>query len=78
MMTLDELFAGYEATAYAKAKAEIAAEQAAFDALPEAEKARIAAERDARAAAVADAIDADEAAAAEEDEDEDEDSDNDE
>lgn len=47
-MTLDEMFAPIEAERLAAAKAEIAAEKAAWDALPQSEKDRINAERDKR------------------------------
>lgn len=45
--TIDELFADEEAAALEKGRAEIAAEDAAWAALPEAEKIRILAEREA-------------------------------
>lgn len=47
MSTLAEFFAEEEKKLEEKAKAEIAAERAAWDALPQAEKDRINAERDA-------------------------------
>ena len=47
-MTLDQEIEAYEAELLAKAKAEIAAEDAAWAALPQAEKDRINAEREAR------------------------------
>lgn len=47
-MTLDQEIEAYEAELLAKAKAEIAAEDAAWAALPQAEKDRIDAEREAR------------------------------
>lgn len=62
--TMDELFSEYEAERLAKAKAEQAAEDAAWLALPQAEKDRILAERqakmDAREAAWAESPDEDE------------------
>jgi hypothetical protein len=48
MQTLDEMFAEEEATRLAKEKAASAAEDAAYHALPQAEKDRIIAEREAR------------------------------
>lgn len=56
MPTLHELMAEEEAKLEAKAKAEIAAERAAWEALPQAEKDRINAERDAYWARLEDAI----------------------
>ena len=47
MQTLDEMFAEEEATRLAKEKAASAAEDAAYHALPQAEKDRLQAERDA-------------------------------
>lgn len=46
--TLDELFSQEEAEREAKGRAEIAAERAAWDALPQAEKDRWRAEREAK------------------------------
>ena len=48
MQTLDEMFAEEEATRLAKEKAASAAEDAAYHALPQVEKDRIIAEREAR------------------------------
>jgi tagatose-1,6-bisphosphate aldolase non-catalytic subunit AgaZ/GatZ len=63
----DDLMREYEDEMAAKAKLELAAEKAAWDALPQAEKDRIIAEREARLAAAA--------AAPEEEEEEEEDDD---
>jgi len=71
MQTLDELMAEDDAKREAQTKAEIAAEDAAYHALPQAEKDRIQAERDAYWARLAAA----EEAAPDNDEDEDEDHD---
>jgi hypothetical protein len=57
MQTLHELIAEEEAKLEAKANAEIAAERAAWEALPQAEKDRINAERDAMWARLEDAAD---------------------
>lgn len=65
MKTLDELFAEEEEKRLAKEKAEIAAEDAAYKALPQEEKDRLDAEREAYWQRIEDA-------AAESDEDEDE------
>lgn len=68
LKTMDELFAEEEAKRLASEKAEIAKEDAAYHALPQAEKDRLQAERDAYWARIAAA----EEAATDEDEGEDE------
>lgn len=71
--TLDELFAQDEDERLAATKAEMAAEKAAWDALPQEEKDRITAERESKWEAFEEACIASEAAEEEETEEEDED-----
>jgi isocitrate dehydrogenase kinase/phosphatase len=72
--TTNDVFAEYEAEQLANTKAKIAAEDAAWAALPQAEKDRINAAKEAAAEELQARIDAAEAAAGDdEDEDEDED-----
>jgi hypothetical protein len=76
MKTMGELMDVYEAELEAKAKAEMAAEKAAFEALPEDEQERIWQERlERQAARFADLMDYDPYAYEDEEEDEDEDED---
>jgi len=58
LKTMDELFAEDEAKRLADGKKQIAAEDAAYHALPQAEKDRLQAERDAHWARIADAEEA--------------------
>lgn len=73
MMSLDELFARDEEERLAKTRAEMAAEKAAWDALPQEEKDRITAEREAKWEAFDAACEASEAEEDDEDEEENED-----
>lgn len=74
---MGDLLDQYEAEQAAKAQVEIAAERAAWDALTQAEKDRISAEREARFADLME-FDADEEDEEDEDEDEDDEEENDE
>lgn len=71
-MDFDELMREEEANAYERTKAEIAAEQAAWEALPQAERDRINSERTARLDAFFDAVVVAEAEESDDDEDNDE------